>query len=246
MDIPYRFPVILSFMIAGACGNNAQTEAARSVADKLAPTVDVGTCLINYQTKLDKLLPLEQIQKYYSGDMAKAEKKYSYRPEARSHDTDTYEYVWPSDRMQKINLMGREMDIHVSNRIGLSWLGNDMFMMAKKGSPVENFRFFYRNMTTSEKEEAFKKAGEMLEKKGYDQTKTQSAVGLGKELSSEAIMFRPVEGVGDAATWRIKEKHLIVLAGKTTFQVITDVSANEDENIALAKKLAAEVLSKCR
>ena len=52
--------------------------------------------------------------------------------------------------------------------------------------------------------------------------------------------------MGEAASWRIKEKELTVLVGKVTFQVSVEISENDDENIALAKKLAAEVLTKCK
>lgn len=231
-----RLSVLLLTLLVATSG--AQAGLPTPVADK-------ESCLLTYQTKLDQLLPLARIQKHYVGDMSKAKKKYAYRPEAKRHDTDTYEYVWPSNRQRKMNVMGREIEINVSNRIGLAWVGNAMFMMARKGSPVENFRFYYRNMTAQEKEAAFRKAGERMEQKGYDKQQTQTAIGMGKDLSGSEVMFKPVAGVGDAATWRIQEKSLIVLVGKTTFQVLVDVSENDDENIALAKKLAADVLANC-
>lgn len=68
---------------------------------------------------------------------------------------------------------------------------------------------------------------------------------MAKDLSGDDITFKDITGVGDAASWRIKEKELTVLVGKITFQVSVEVSNNDDENIELAKKLAAEVLAKC-
>lgn len=240
------FFLIIVSIVTGSCGSQTPADSGQSIADLPTNTTDKSSCIVSYQTKLDQLLPLGQIQKHYSGDMSKAKKNYNYRPEAKKHNMDTYEYLWPSDRKRKMKLMGREMEYDVSNRIGLTWVGNDMFMMAKKGSAIDNFKFYYRNMSASEKEAAFQKAGEQMAKKGYDQKQTETAINMGKELANDDVMFRPVDGIGDAATWRIKEKSLIVLTGQTTFQVLADISENDDENITLAKKLAAEVLAKCK
>lgn len=237
------FLLWIAALASGACGSATEaTDAAATTAGN----ADKSSCILAHQTKLDQLLPLASIQKHYTGDLSKAEKKYAVRPGAKRHDMDTYEYIWPGNRKRKMKMMGREIEYDVSNRIGLTWVGNDMFMMARKGTPVENFRFFYRNMSAQEKNEAFRKAGERMEQQGYDKKQTETAVNMGKELSKEELMYKSVEGIGDAAAWRIKEKSLIVLTGKTTFQVIADISENDDQNIALAKKLAAEVLNTCK
>ncbi len=229
-------------LATGACGS---TSEATETASTTTLTADKSSCILAHQTKLDQLLPLAAIQKHYSGDLSKAKKNYNVRPTAKRHDMDTYEYTWPGNRKRKMKMMGREIEYDVSNRIGLTWVGNDMFMIARKGSPADNFRFYYRNMSAQEKAEAFRKAGERMEQQGYDKKQTETAVNMGKDLSKEDIMFRAVDGVGDAAAWRIKEKSLIVLTGKITFQVIADISENDDTNIALAKKLAAEVMATC-
>lgn len=208
--------------------------------------VDASACILSYQTKLDQLLPLEVIKKHYTGDMSKAKKKYDFRPEAKKHDKDTYEYNWESGRSRKMKLMGQEMDVPTPNRIGLAWVGSDLFMITRKATPFESFKAFYRNASAAEKEAAFKKAGEVLNEKGYDAKTTETATSMGKELSADEIIFKEISGIGEAASWRIKEKELTVLVGKITFQVIVDISANDEENIVIAKKLAQEVLNKCK
>jgi len=132
------------------------------------------------------------------------------------------------------------------NRIGLQWLGSDLFMINKKATPLESFKAFYRNASAAEKEAAFNKAGETLKEKGYDEKTTKTATEMAKELSADEIIFKDISGVGEAASWRIKDKYLTVLVGKITFQIVADVSTNDEENIALAKKLALEVLNKCK
>ena len=203
------------------------------------------SCIMSYQTKYDQLLPLDVIQKHYNVP-AKAKKKYVSGVMGKKYDRDTYEYVWDSKRIQKMKLMGREMEVPSPNRIGLKWVGSTLFTIMKKATPIESFKAFYRNTTAKEKEEAFKKAGEEMKKKGYDEKTTKTATSMAKELSSHEVVFKEIAGIGDAASWQIKNKQLTVLVGKITFQVMVEISENDDENLTLAQKLAQEVLNKCK
>lgn len=231
----------------GAC-NRLSTEKSNSETEiqETESGNDKAACLLSYQTKYDQLLPLDIIQKHYKADMKTAKKKYNFRPEAKRHDQDTYEYTWESGRSQKIKMMGREMEVPSPNRIGLSWVGSDLFKITGKPTPLESFKAFYRNATAVEKEAAFKKADEVLKEKGYGEKTSETASNMAKDLSTDEIIFLNITGVGEAASWRIKEKQLTVLVGNVTFQVIADVGIDDKENIALAKKLALEVLNKCK
>lgn len=245
---------LLAFFLAVGlligCGNSTQTNKAALVGEttnaNVATTPGNADCLMTYANKgtLDQLLPLDVIKKHYNVP-AQAKKSYRYDPKAKKHDKDTYEYAWDSDRIRKMNMMGRELEYPSPNRVGLRWVGSDLFMITGKATPLESFRAFYRNATAAEKEAAFKKAGERMKEQGYDAKAVDAATGVGKDLSADEIIFKDIQGVGDAASWRIKDKELTVLVGKRTFQVSAEISANDDENIALAKKLAAEVLAKC-
>ncbi len=237
----------LSLILLLACGSkNQATDGTTAVANAITTEApDASACLLSYQTKMDQLLPLEVIKKHYNIP-AQAKKSYSYRPEAKKHDKDTYEYTWPSNRKTTMKLMGQTMEMDVSNRIGLKWLGSDLFMITGKATPLESFKAFYRNASAAEKEAAFKKAGEKMKEKGYDEKATQTATDMAKDLSADDIIFKDISGVGEAASWRIKDKELTVLVGKITFQVVANVSANDEDNIVLAKKLALEVLNKCK
>ncbi|MEZ4901151.1 MAG: hypothetical protein R2822_05015 [Spirosomataceae bacterium] len=246
--------LLLSLLLGSllACGdktsdaNSAQSEIT-VVSDAATSTSGNADCLKSHADKgtLDQLLPLDVIKKHHDLP-AQAKKDYSYRPEAKKHDKDTYEYTWDSNRTRKMKIAGREIEYPSPNRIGLRWVGSDLFMMMGKATPIENFKAFYRNTSAAEKEEAFKKAEETLKEKGYDANTTKTATNMAKDLSGGDITFKDIAGVGDAASWRIKEKELTVLVGKTTFQVSVEISDNEEENIALAQKLALEVLTKCK
>lgn len=250
MNLSVFFTFIVAFAIA-ACNNTTANSTETSMGGtsnaEVASAAGNADCLKSYADKgtLDQLLPLDGIKKHYNVP-AQAQKSYSYRPEAKKHDTDTYEYTWDSNRTRKMKIAGREMEYPSPNRVGLRWVGSDLFMITSKPTPVESFKAFYRNTTAAEKEAAFKKAGEALKEKGYDTKTTETATGMAKDLSADNITFKEITGVGEAASWRIKEKELTVLVGKVTFQVSVEISENDEENIALAKKLALEVLTKCK
>ena len=243
-------PVIAAFAIT-ACNNTTANSTEKSTTEvektEAVSTSGNADCLKSHADKgtLDQLLPLDVIKKHYNVP-AQAKKSYSYRSEAKKHDKDTYEYTWDSDRVRKMTISGREIEYPSSNRIGLRWVGSDLFKIMGKPTPLENFKAFYRNTTAAEKEAAFKKAGESMKEKGYDAKTTETATKMAKDLSGDDITFKEIAGIGDAASWRIKEKELTVLVGKITFQVSVEISNNDNENIELAKKLAAEVLAKCK
>lgn len=187
-------------------------------------TTQAQNCLIAYQDKYDQLLPLEAIKKHFSGDMSKAKKEYRVNKNPKYRNHDTYSYNWLSDRTREMEMLGR-MTVPMSNRIGLTWVGDDMFKIAKKKSEVESFRHFYRNLTQKELDEAFGQAEKQVQNKtNAAKEQKEAAVGMAKDMSATA-KFENVAGVGEAAVWKLKDK--------TT-------------NLELAKKLATEVLAKCK
>jgi hypothetical protein len=221
--------------------------ANEKTTDKNNESVNIGNpnCIVEYSSKLDQLLPLEVIKKHYDVPV-QAKKNYISGLMGKKYDIDTYSYRWNSDRTEKTKLMDKEIDRKVQNEIGLTWVGNDRFMMPKKATPKENFLFFYRNVSETEKSQNLDKAGEKMKQQGYDAKSTDEAVATGKDFSTGNKEYEVVQGIGEAAVWYLKMKCLIVLVGKTSFQVKVNISANDTENIALAKKLALEVLNKCK
>ena len=238
--------ILCLFASLWACGNEKNSTGDKT-ENTSSETSGNGneSCIKEYMTKYDQLLPLELIKKHYDIP-AQAKKKYVSGVMGKKYDKDTYEYVWENGRSRKMKMMGQEMDVPTPNRIGLKWVGSDLFMITRKATPLESFKAFYKNATAAEKEAAFKKAGETLKEKGYDAKTTENATNMAKDLSADEIIFKDIAGIGDAASWRIKDKELTVLVGKITFQVIADIGTNDEENITLAKKLAMEVLNKCK
>ncbi|MBA4848954.1 hypothetical protein [Emticicia sp. BO119] len=199
--------------------------------------IKTDDCLLSYQPKLDHLLPLATIKRYYTINISEA--KLSYQPSKNgNYDRDSYSYRWPSDRKMK------GFDFYQSNEIGLKWVKIIDFYKEKE-PPLITFNHLYRNPSEADKEKAFQEADKELVKRGVPQKDVQNTVKIAKNLASTTRYLR-IEGVGDAAAWEYSSNYLIVLSGKVTFRVIVNVSANTDENIAIAQRLALEILKKCK
>ncbi|GAB4000822.1 hypothetical protein GCM10028807_54960 [Spirosoma daeguense] len=197
------------------------------------------SCLLDYQTRLDELLPKATIQKHVTGNWSDAKLKYR-KSASKFAKYDTYEYVWTSGRTMKQTIGGRSIDLPDDNRIGVGWINevNPKY----HPDPLNYFKNFYRTATEAEKQ----KASELIEKKLSEKSPGDKAAG--KAVSGVVMNhagYEPIAGIGDAATWDLTSHQLIVLKGRITFQVISRIGTDMKANQALAKKLATEVLAKC-
>jgi hypothetical protein len=225
--------VILSAILVSTC----LLVSSFITAPSSSVTIKTDDCLLSYQGKLNQLLPLDLIKKYYKGDLTLA--KLTYKPSATGKfDRDSYTYTWPGDRKMEGSAYKQ------SNQIGLKWVKIIDFYNPQK-PPIEVFNHLYRNPTEAEKEQAFKEAEKGLNERGVSQKDVKNTIAEAKSIAATTKYLR-LQGVGEAAAWEYSSNYLIVLAGKVTFRVIANVSTNTDENIELARNLALEILGKCK
>ncbi len=241
--------LIIAGIFISACGQKSESISASAGDAKLklsSASFSSGDCIQSYQSKYDELLTLEDIQKHYTLDIAIAEKKYRKSPNEKYRNHDAYTYAWASDRTVTIDFNGNKMTAPVENQIGLQWVGDDLYRMSKDKSPLENFHGFYRNASQEEIDKAMAVANAQVKKmEGVTEEQANAATDVAKGISAKT-RFKPVEGIGDAASWVVQDNYLVVLAGNVTFQVIADIGGEEADRIDLAKKLAAEVLTRCK
>ncbi len=231
-----------------ACGPKSESSSFVSEnGETVAPTSSSnGNCILSYQSKLDELLTLEDIQKHYKLDMAIAKKKYDINKRERYRYNDIYTYAWKSDRIKTKEFKGSKIEFPVDNQIGLAYLGDDLYRRYKDKSPLENFLSFYRNASQEEIDKGIAITNGLVKKmEGVTEEQAKAAADITNGLKAKT-RFKDVDGVGDAAAWVVEDSYLVVLAGDVTFKVIADIGGEEAERIELAKKLAAEVLKKCR
>lgn len=248
----FFFSILILFLL-GSCGNSKSNDnlssAEPSSKDDNSPSVKSEAnegCIMSYIGKYDELLTESDIKKHFKGDLSQAEKEYTISSSEKNRKRDVYTFSWPSDRTRTMTVGNSKMELPVFNQIGLQWVGDDLYTIANKSTPVEQFKAFYRNASQEEIDAAMKIAETKIkEKEGLTKEQAGNAVDMAKGMSAET-KFESVEGLGDAAAWVIKENKLVVLVGKITFQVIAEVSADGASNLELAKTLASEVLAKCK
>ena len=234
-----------------SCGGNGESTSTNTEVAQVAALPETSAsgkedCILSYQRKLDELLPLDVIKKHYTGEMPDAKLKYNKSKPERSAATDKYLYAWKSDRIRSMKMGNSTMEIPLQNEVGVMWVGSDLFMISKKATPLENFKAFYRNPTQEEMDKAFKAAEERIKNDPkYSKEQAETATGMAKGMAAKN-KFEDVPGIGDAASFNKEEDYLTVLVGATTFQVIASVSKDKDVNLDLARKLAKEVLAKCK
>ncbi|MCU0436435.1 MAG: hypothetical protein MUC49_00870 [Raineya sp.] len=116
---------------------------------------------------------------------------------------------------------------------------------------VSAFKQMYRNVSQEEMNQAFEKADEKLKEKGFDNKQMNNAKDLGKGLT-EGRNVEYLDGVGEIAaviTTKMTGEgvELYVLKNGNSFMVSVGIDLkNRAENLEIAKKIALEVLKKCK
>ncbi|GAB2775947.1 hypothetical protein GCM10027275_18870 [Rhabdobacter roseus] len=227
--------------------NTTAENTATAVAEKSnsASSEADGQCLFEYQTRLDQLLTKDEIAQHFPEDLSKATYKYETKYAPVNYQQAIY--TWPSERIRKLKIGDRTMEVPSHNRLGVG----DISQYKPDQNALNIFKSSYRTLTEEEKVKAREAMQEGLEKHTKDDGKklsdTEKKAGntLGGSLTDMA-QFDSFEGIGDAAAWDAMDRALIVLKGRTVFRIYADVSADPQENKALAKKLAEVVLAKCK
>ena len=237
---------LIMVVFCSSCSGRSNEKEGTLQSTSSVNNVTNATCVFDYMDKYDQLLPLEVIQKHYTGDMSFAKMKYNKSKKAESQNHDSYIYSWPSDRFTVKNFGGGDMKIPLQNEIGIVWLGDDLYKIMGLKTPMESFKKFYRTPSNEELEAAFGKAEEKIANdKNIDKETKETASSMAKGIA-KGVSYTDVTGFGDAASWDARDNNLIILIGDKTFKVRANVSADSETNKALAMKLATEVLAKCK
>lgn len=214
-----------------------------SLHDASSPAVPVNMdgdptpCYAAYAGKVDKLLTLEDVRAEYPSLPAETEHQYLTSLPVYLQAS---EYLWPGDRTDTVSVGGRTYAVAKSNRIGIG--GLEIYTDEVK-DPKAKFQNTYRTPTEEEKAEYQKRLQEKMEEEGRSESQRKAEY-MATTLFDH-VKFMPVEGIGDAAAWDIKESALVILVARAKFKVIADISDDPAVNIDLAKRLARRVFRKC-
>ncbi len=264
------FQIIAIFAaVLVACGQQGASDTQQNLTAELTEVLAADAsgngapgCLIPYQPKICELidaptiaqiLGVEASQMKVEGDAMKRLHEMGKNKDKpyKGSDYNSCGYVWtdPSGKTFKkeIPQLGRTLDMPIGINISVG----DVAPV----KDINQFKAEYRPLTQAELDEINNTAGKEMDKRVEQGKNTQSQVDMAKDLAKSFMKGRDlayVEGIGEAAA-RIYTKltedgmELVVYQNKNRFTVnVTMDTKTKEENLAVAKKIALEVLKKCK
>lgn len=231
----YRGLIMPLAIVASAAASGYPSGAAQAAT---STATKAGACLQQHIGKLDTLFTQQVISPYVQGAVQDVEADYD-------KEYSEVLYSWPSDRTRTMSVSGMEITTSVLNMIrlgGITTYTESDHYDSDEDDPVKRFQRGHHNLTAEEKAKARAAINESMKDESEKTRKIGNKI-LGAAISR--IMFEPVADIGDAAAWNIRTKELDVLTGETEFSVQVDISAKNERNKAVAKKVAQSVLSDC-
>lgn len=227
---------------SGVETTTATTSAKGSKAD-----TKTASCLADFNHDYSKLLTKQDVLKHVStADAAVLEIKYDAEEVKKRPEYGEIYYEWPSDRPDiQINpsFPLKQPDMNSVSLTNLKFSDREVAKIQDK------FHTAYKTMTQEEVDAGMKRLEESYKDKPAEDLQTAQQV-LKKRAEWKST---PLDGVGEYAYWfpsRVMNMYMgskiIVLTGNAQFEVVAKVGENDEENFEVAKKIALEVLSKCK
>ena len=162
-------------------------------------------------------------------------------------------YTWKTDRI--VNIQGFDVPDH--DRISVTGIGE---------KSLKDFKRDYSRRTDEEIAALNQQVDQQLDKQFDEQSKDEkieaakkkmndlgvsndaakkTAKTIGSALSSSLNAYEEVTGLGDAASWNIKDKNLYVLSNQVMFCVHINKGEDAELNKAAAMTAARLILDKC-
>ncbi len=209
--------------------------------------LQTATCLEKFNYDYSKLLTKKDVLKNVSIDDPAAIKVVydAASVEKRPEYGDIY-YKWPSDRPDVPLTPSSPVDQPDLNSINLS---NLSFEEGDAADILDSFHAAYGNMSQEQLDATIARMEEF-----YKDKPAADLENAKKNIQRRAKSNNtPVDGVGDAAYWfpvhtmgKYYGAKVVALTGNAQFSVLAKVSTNDEKNFEVAKKMALEVLAKCK
>lgn len=230
------------------------SESENSAGEKTASTSTgskgdkkTTNCLAKFNHDYSELLTKEDVLKHIPIDNPEElEIKYDAESVKKHPKYGEIYYNWPSDRPDVQINPSFPLKQPDENTVSLTNLEFDDGDIAKI---QDRFHTAYKTMTQEEID-----AGMARMEKFYKDKPAEELENAKNILKKRAEWDnKPVEGVGDYAYWfpyKMMDLYLgskiVVLVGNAQFTVVAKVGENDEENFEVAKKIALEVLAKCK
>lgn len=235
-------------------------EDAKKVEEILSNTGGEG-CFIPYQAKACEVVSTETIAQILGVEAKdiKAEDQMKFLHEMGKKKDQPYKgspyascsYTWKDPSGQKIKKYVKQLNMTLETPKTYN-ITIGSFSSVKD---VAAFKTEYRPLTQAELDEIANEAGKEMDKRVDNGKNTQSQADMAKDMAKAFMKGRDlayVDGIGEAAA-RVYTKltadgaELVVYQSKNRFTVYVDMDTNaKEQNLEVAKKIALEVLKKCK
>jgi hypothetical protein len=256
---------LLAFAVL-ACNKADQKKAGIAEDDaKKVETILTNTggegCFIPYQAKVCEILSAQDMAQILGVDAKdiEAEDQMKFLHEMGKKKDQPYKgspfascsYNWKDPSGKKIKKYIKQADMTIDVPMAYN-------VTVGSFAPVKDLATFkaeYRPLTPAEIDEMNKEMGKEADKRAAEGKNTQSQADMAKDMAKGFMKGRDlayVEGIGEAAA-RVYTKmtedgaELVVYQSKNRFTVFVGMDTKtKEENLAVAKKIALEVLKKCK
>lgn len=230
----FYYFVVMVFLLTGACASPDQGSE---------PNSQYLGCLADFDFQYDQILTKGDVQKHVEIDES------SFKEELDTKNT-TYgsvSYVWDSDRpATEMSMGGMTLPVPDRNQVLLKLLSfyeeADLDKYSQK-----NITALFNQGYKAISDEEFQNMKGNLEKRFQDSPEEYNqALGLLEARRKQNYNFE--ENLADRAYWRYHDDRgleMAVLAGEANFTLHVKISADQDENLRVARGLVGEILSKC-
>lgn len=229
---------VLAFMVT-SCGESVSNSGSTTTDPKNSKVV---SCFEAFDYDLEKFLTKEDVLVHV--DPAKhSEVKHEKVGESGQYASLTYQYK--SDRTITLTMGSISQEVPDRNTFAIKGVS---FYNGSEEEALANFETSYKKISDAE----LNTINERLEKEYADKPKEQLEQAKKFAQARKNLAYEPVAGLGTAAYWHSVTVagintgvDLKVLVGTMEFNILVKVSADNAENLKVAKALAEAVIKKC-
>lgn len=256
---------LIIMLIAAACNNSTKENngstgvetdlegaiakaESRRVAD---PNASGGnTCLFNYQEKYDQLLTDEMVLNLTGFSKDVLDIKYSKALKNPEYHSISYRFT--NKRIGKPTGMDFEMEVNDEIKLksikamSLNQFKDTYRVVSQQERDVANQTIDDVTDGKSDNEEANDKIKE-LDERGVSKETTKGVTSIMKDAFAKVgKSYANVDGLGDAATWNSYTMDLNVIKDGVQFELMVNVSKDNEENKKMAIEVAKKILDRCK
>lgn len=236
--------LLLISLLVIACGgsdNNASTE----VKSQKKVSNNRTSCLVKYAEEPCTILSVEAIKEL--GEISQEISEKQPHKMIKQTFMKMCIYNWEAGRKEVVKVMKTQIEVPFASniRVGALRILDKETLSDGRLTKVEYFNRRFKTMTEEDKA----KAKEILDKNTTDLKSSEKALSNRILDAASNMKFEAIEGLGDMASRensrKSAEASVHVMHGNVIFTVMANATEDQENNFAIAQKVARAVLAKC-